>query len=611
MNKDRCIISLIIVVLTVYTIGLICAWNTPCIGYEPSIYDATPGIFWFGILSAYILGIFLIICSLQYPGFRGMYQKIGYVLLTLAITAFASVNLIRGYFIFNVSGDTGSHIGWINSLISETGSLVTSYPFVHIEPAMLVITTGLGTIDVLPFLPILTTLFTTLGIILVAREVLPFAYERHTTYIIALLLPMGSATVVGLSYIYYSSGNFAYSLIPLLFYMLLRLRDTNPVRIIPASIIVLSIAFYHPLVGVIGLLTIGVVILWNICSRIVAKTGDFGYTLRLVAVASISSLIFLIWHFGSWAGTIVDGLLSLFQETDVDDLSIGSTTDLLSTASSYGYSIDTVFQIATVNIILYALTFAALFFLFHKRKNISYRLLWAVVIFGFAILGITALCAFGAFDFGYGRFLRSFYIVLIIGSGFVLSHLISNNEKKKRLKSIVKPTLLMVVLVLIAISSVYLYYPSPNTLNPGYQTTQMEYTGAETLLPLIDYNKNSTGIHMTGLQRYVHAIYGSASTVGSNAYGDTVIISTNRGGTDYAEVMLHHFGYDTGIASLNELYGDGENIFIVEKDRKYYQAYYPELMWDRWELQDFEQLGMDKGLEEVYNNGGLEMYLVC
>ena len=115
---------------------------------------------------------------------------------------------------------------------------------------------------------------------------------------------------------------------------------------------------------------------------------------------------------------------------------------------------------------------------------------------------------------------------------------------------------------------------------------------------------------MTGLQRYVHAIYGSASTVGSNAYGDTVIISTDRGGTDYAEGVPHHFGYDTGIASLNELYGDGETIFIVEKDKLLYQAYYPELMWDRWEPQDFEQLGMDKGLEYVYNNGGLEMYLV-
>lgn len=610
MNKNRCIIAFIIVVLAVYTIGLICAWNTPCIGYEPSIYDATPGIFWIGILSSYVLGIILIICSLQYPEFRGMYQKIGYVLLTLAMTAFASVDLIRGYFIFNVSGDTGSHIGWINSLISETGGLITSYPSVHIEPAMLVVTTGLDTIDVLSPLPMLTTLFTTLGIILVAREVLPFMHEQHTTYILALLLPMGSVTVVGLSYIYYSSGNFAYSLIPLLFYMLLRLRNSNPVRIILTSIIILSIAFYHPLVGVIGLLAIGAVILWNLCYNIVVKTSDFGYTLRLVAVASISSLIFLIWHFGNYARIIANGLLSLFLETDIDDLSIGSTTDLLSTASTYGYSINTVFQIATVNIILYALTFVALFLLFHKRKNINYRLLWAVVIFGFVILGITALCAFGAFDFGYGRFLRPFYLVLVIGSGFVLSHLISTNEEKKRLKPIVKPALLMVVLILIAISSVYSYYPSPNTFNQGYQTTQTMYTGAETILPLVDNSKNSTGITFTSLQRYVSAIYGSASTVGSNAYGDTIIISANRGETDSAEALPHHFGYDTGIESINEAYSAGEIIFIIEKDREFYQAYYPEIMCDRWTPLDFEQLNLDTGLRKVYYNGGLEMYLV-
>ena len=42
----------------------------------------------------------------------------------------------------------------------------------------------------------------------------------------------------------------------------------------------------------------------------------------------------------------------------------------------------------------------------------------------------------------------------------------------------------------------------------------------------------------------------------------------------------------------------------------FYQEYYPELMWDRWEPQDFEQLRMDTGVELVYDNGGVEMYLV-
>ena len=539
-----------------------------------------------------------------------MYQKIGYALLTLAMTVFASLNLIRGYFIFNITGDTGTHIGWINSLISGTGNLITSYPFVHIEPAMLVITTGLSTIDVLSFLPILTTLFTTLGVILIAREVLPFAYERHSVYLLAVLLPMGSAPVVGLTYIFYSSGNFAYSLIPFLFYMLLKLRDANPVRIITTSIVALVIGFYHPLVGVIGLITIGAVLVWNICANIVSKTEDFAYTHRLIGVIIISSLIFLLWHFVNYVRKITDGLLALFQETDVADKSIGTTVDLLSSASSYGYSIDTVFQIAAVNILLYALTFVALFLLFSKRKNINYKQLWVVVIFGFFILGITALCAFGAFNFSYGRFLQSFYLVLIIGTGFALSHIIKKDKDEKRLESVVKTTILMAVLILIAILSVYSYYPSPNTYNSGYQTTQTEYTGVETLLPLIDYNKNSTGIHLLGLQRYVGAIYGVASAVGSNAYGDTLSISTNRGANDYSDCLPRHFGYDTNIESLNELYGVGETIFIIEKDRKYWQAYYPELIWDRWTPQDFEHLGMDSGLEMVYNNGGLEMYLV-
>ena len=51
-------------------------------------------------------------------------------------------------------------------------------------------------------------------------------------------------------------------------------------------------------------------------------------------------------------------------------------------------------------------------------------------------------------------------------------------------------------------------------------------------------------------------------------------------------------------------------VFIIEKDKQYYQAYYPELIADRWGQQDFKQLEMDKGLDKVYNNMGMEIYQI-
>jgi len=211
--------------------------------------------------------------------------------------------------------------------------------------------------------------------------------------------------------------------------------------------------------------------------------------------------------------------------------------------------------------------------------------------------------------FKYSRFLDEIYLAGIISAGLVVYLIYRKLSIRFEGRKIMIIILLLSILMAMCGLSIFTFHPSPYTLNTGYQTTQAEFTGAETLLPYIDYDKNTTGIYFTGLQRYVSAIYGSAYTVGSYAYGDFVIISTSRGGIDYADGVPYHFGYDLG-SSLSDNYGEGEYIFIIEKDKKFYQAYYPEMMQYRWTPEDFDHLGMDGGLSYVYDNGGLEMYVV-
>ena len=258
-----------------------------------------------------------------------------------------------------------------------------------------------------------------------------------------------------------------------------------------------------------------------------------------------------------------------------------------------------------------------------KSKKRSLSIVIAVLVFAILVTSFLGACLISYATFNTGNpfavasgyfqitvLEQTIYIAALLSTGFVMYRIFLFITKSRA--KVTFPRMLVIFLILIFVSgmSVTSFHPSPNTYNGGYQTTQTTYTGVETLLPLIDYDKNSTGIHLTSTQRYVNAIYGSASTVGSNAYGDTVIISTSRSSTDYADALPYHFGYDTGIASLNEIYGDGELFFIIEKDWEFYPAYHPERMDDYWSRWDFEHLNMDKGVGMAYNNGGLQLYTV-
>ena len=443
-------------------------------------------------------------------------------------------------------------------------------------------------------------------------------------------------------------------MLPLFIYLTVLCLKGNKLCFIPLTIVGLSTAFYHPHVAIMVLAISVAALFIAMLHRVKHIDISVSSILKLCVPFAVTLFGFFVHQWDFFSGTITSGINKVFEvffnkegpaappvenpninpsspptalvpdETipvGGDAVDIGSTItqppielnfidnilasigDLLGVSSirnavEYGYSIDTVFQIAGINIFVYLMLFiSGCIFLWKYMKDERYFYLKVVYLGAIAMLPFMFVALVGDVVGGWGRFKYPIYIAALLSCGFVLYRLYLKITADGIKNTAIRLGSIFLILSLVCGMSVYAFHPSPNTLNGGYQTTQMELTGAETLLPLIEYDYSSTtGVHFTGMQRYVTAFYNHLSL-------------PYRDDTAYDEGLPYHFGYDTGASSLAENIRDGEKYVIVtEHDQEYYQAYYPQMMQYRYELEDYEHLSVDSSLHYVYDNGGFGVY---
>lgn len=605
--------SAAIIAFALLTAGLLSAWLTPCTSWEANIYAETPLIFWIGIFATYIVGIVIVLYSHFYKPLPKYLTLIGWILIGAAAVSLIFLTVIRGYKILNISGDGGSHIGQLHTLLERGTITGTYYPGIYWEPAAFSLLTGISGVTTLSIFPMLILLVFIIGTAVLAQRIFPHRGEVIITVLIAALLPFGSANLFFTNYtalLYVGMTISNIGLLPIFLYLLLSLIAGEKKMILPLVIMNIAIVFYHPVVAVTALILYIAVFVY--CTLFGRKIISKSVTIQLLGLMIVHLGFWFLWLWKFYGGNVVHIISSLFTSLNVEERGVGKQVELLNTATDFGYGIDTVFRIAGINIFIYGmLLLAGIIFLIKFWKDEKYFLMKALFVCTLFIGCVVAVSMLGDFSGGSGRFLRVLYITGILSCGFILYHLYKLLSQSNIRKRILHVGVIFVIIVAVYFVSVLSLYPSPLTYNAGYQSPQTLTTAAETLLPRIDYsNAETTGIHFTGLQRYVGALYGSPYNVGSYEGGTYHMISTSRGGTDSSDMVPYHFGYDTGSTSLADAYADGTYIFIIDKDKRFYQAYYPELIQFRWTPQDFKQLSVDKGLHSVYNNGGMEMYIV-
>jgi len=118
--KSRTIKIFLIAVFCLITLSAFTAWNKPAIGYETSIYLSTPLLFWAIIISVMIFSTALILYYLSYKKIK--ISNYTWLLLMAVYLCYVLVNslfIIRSYYMWNMTGDGATHLGWIFELMSE------------------------------------------------------------------------------------------------------------------------------------------------------------------------------------------------------------------------------------------------------------------------------------------------------------------------------------------------------------------------------------------------------------------------------------------------------------------------------------------------------------
>ena len=122
VNTTRAIASVGFISITV---ALIAAWSSPATGFESSIYLSTPLTFWLFSLLGIAFGIFIVVSQIYRQNLKNNLWILGLLLILMGNAAVLSLPVIRGYYLWNASGDTGTHMGIIQDLL-RTGHIATT-----------------------------------------------------------------------------------------------------------------------------------------------------------------------------------------------------------------------------------------------------------------------------------------------------------------------------------------------------------------------------------------------------------------------------------------------------------------------------------------------------
>ena len=288
-------------------VAAVIAWNNPCSGFEVSIYQATPVSFWvlfvFSICSSFILLLAVIFDKISSRFLR----QLTFFLIFLNGFILTSLYVIRGYYLFNVMGDVGSHIGWCYNLL-ESGFTSSQYPGIYFQSVSLNLLTGVELETLMNLNSIFYYTVLLLGIFLLARKVCEKKREYYIIFFLASFYLFGSAPYMASStigiYVPYLMALFLFPLFAsVVFTVVSGKRKIIPFFIL-AILLAMSISVHHLLIGVFAVLFIFCVLLQEIFVWFLSKRKNshllcHAGSLKIVALVSglfaAVSVLWVVW----------------------------------------------------------------------------------------------------------------------------------------------------------------------------------------------------------------------------------------------------------------------------------------------------------------------------
>lgn len=605
-QRQRFQIIILIFLLLLLSVALIVTWNTPAKGYEASIYRSTPLILWVSLLASVIAGVTMVVVSIAKDELeQNSLWKIGFLLIVLSYTICLSLFIIRGYYMWCMTGDPATHIGWITETISQAYAPKTViYPITHIFLSEISIVTDLDLVTLHKIIPIL---FSVLFIIFMYI----FAKIVFSNTIAAVLVALISCSISRTDfYLNLIPNGLSSLLLPLaLFVMFQYAHHRRWVWAVPLFILIILYPVFHP----VPTIFIGLVFLTLWIPHIVPDIKRCIQEKKLTIpnlkshtfVLILPFLVMLIWFifwiasFRIWDHTLRSVYQTLFLEgTESEAMDL---LDTISYAQIYGYNvIEVIVKQYGVVMVLFALSVLGILLILRNQDYRRYNesLLSLLGPFGVLSIVIPILFLF-ALPFNAFRFLHAFLILTSIFSAYTLYYMLIPKGKKALLQKNVYTSMFVIVVIFsLFIGGMLNLYPSPYNLGTSYHNTRSEVEGMEYVYDHRDVNTPISGI-----------------SVAPGRFADALLSFKERSIQHLPNYLKDedrvpwHFGYDMG-SSISSNYSRETDLVILPRDKVLYVDIFPEMAQHRFTNQDFERLNIDPGIDFIYSNGEFDFFKI-
>jgi hypothetical protein len=611
MTAKRAIKLFAAIGFVLVALAAVSAWNSPATGYESSIYWSTPILVWACLIYCIVCGIAIIVHQAYRRDEHSNLWIIGLILLLVSNTLILSLYIIRGYAMWNASGDTGTHLGIIQNIIN-TGSFALNtvwHPITHIHTAQISQIFNTSPESIVQWMPIVIAPLYVVFIYYLARSILRKKREAMVATIAASALTYGAF----LAFIPNLIANMVFPMILFLFIMSLTTANWQWRAMLILTLLILPLFHEIPTTALAIMLLI--VPLTRILYGKISGNGrifiDRGFRFSMIAL-----LILAVWSAIWLSPRIFDVSQTIVPDGDqppvyvIDDIIVPSqlpegsshATTLSTTikyAQHYGYGISQhffkLYGGLTALILLALIAVPILWRRLHKHDDSILASLYGPAI---AFTMLIAALFFTAVFFSPTRFLAYIAIICIIFAGFTLFRYIERTKSSGiSWVSMISAATVCILLIAVSVNSMYKAYPSPYILSISNHNTQTELDGMEWFL----LNKD-TSIYSAG---WYYAPY---------RYADFLLTTEEKAGRiDFvAEVtssLPFRLGYDE-YSMMGEVYEEDTYVVFRDLNRKTYVDVYPGMADLRLQPGDLDRMENDISVSKLYDNSGLDVWYV-
>ena len=591
---------------TCFCIILICIYflasNPGANHYEISIYEEYPWYFWWMIIFVICSAQTVLLCSAFIPRIRGLSTYAAFLAMIMADAILLFIPLIRGYTVYG-SGDVLTHIGYIKDILSTGYYGKNFYPIGHIFCASITMLTGISPLKLMTIIPQIFSLFFIFSFYILYKSI--FSNQR----LVFAGLAFSSVLILQNGNFSFSPNAEAFLILPVILYVFLkRFHKINRIQYsILTLLFIFIITLYHPL---IALLLALIYLVFDASVYISKKFLIYMNDLKIrtsIYIVIIILNIFYIWddyiylftniikNIYIWLGGRSSVNSNLMDYTSTLEKADIPAMDFLRTAFDiFGVYLITV--MASIICIIYVIK---MFKTNDKYLNINHVFfsLGALIFLSLPILSFIVPTGFS-----FTRILDMEIIFFLILVPLITYAIISKLEANSR-RTIVSILIVIAILMLpLAYSCVYSSYLSPRVRAAGQHVPDTNIIGMERFFEIRnqDFLILEYGISQT---RYYDAIYGVEHRPPNVINYESEI---------YKE-KLHlpaHFGYNNRTL-LGSYYDSPRYLLLTLYSRIAYTKMYPEFK-DKWKYfpSDFDLLEIDKSVNKIYANSGLDAYLV-